>query len=144
MTYTPYLVPVSVKGIVFEDNAVWLRKNERNEWELPGGKIDPSEQPTDTVIREMREELGYEVVVKDLVSAHMYTIKKSIDESYGVLVLMYTCDVTSRSGVFELDGEAGRAEFQAFRLTEIEKLNMPAFYKEAIIKASLIEDVDGR
>lgn len=144
MTYTPYLVPVSVKGIVFEDNAVWLRKNERNEWELPGGKIDPGEQPTDTVIREMREELGYEVVVKDLVSAHMYTIEKSIDESYGVLVLMYTCAVTSRSGVFELEGEAGRAEFRAFPLTEIEGLPLPAFYKEAIIKASLIEDVDGR
>jgi hypothetical protein len=27
------VLPVSVKGIVFEGNAVWLRKNERNESE---------------------------------------------------------------------------------------------------------------
>ena len=136
MTYTPYLVPVSVKGIVFDDDGVWLRSNERGEWELPGGKIDPGEQPTETVVREMREELGYEVAVNDLISAHMYTIEKSIDESHGVLVLMYTCDITSRSGIFELDGEGGKAEFKAFPINEIAALNMPTFYKEAIARAS--------
>lgn len=138
MTYTPYLVPVSVKGIVFDDDTVWLRSNERGEWELPGGKIDPGEQPTETVIREMREELGYEVTVNDLISAHMYTIEKSIDENYGVLVLMYKCDINSRSGIFEFDGEAGKAEFKAFPLSEIHSLNMPSFYKEAIAVASSI------
>lgn len=51
MTYIPYLVPVSVKGIVFDDDGVWLRSNERGEWELPRGKIDPGEQPTETVVR---------------------------------------------------------------------------------------------
>ena len=136
MPYIPYLVPISVKGIVFEDGTVWLRSNERGEWELPGGKIDPGEQPVDTVTREMREELGYEVTVNDLVDAYMYTIEKSIDESYGVLVLMYVCEINSRSGVFELEGEAGKAEFKAFPLTEIDSLNMPTFYKNAIAKAS--------
>lgn len=138
MTYTPYLVPVSVKGIVFDDDTVWLRCNERGEWELPGGKMDPGEQPAETVIREMREELGYEVTVNDLISAHMYTIKKSMDESYGVLVLMYKCAINARSGIFELEGEAGKAEFKAFKLAEIDNLNMPLFYKDAINKASTI------
>ena len=136
--YTPYLVPVSVKGIVFDRDTVWLRSNERGEWELPGGKIDLGEQPTETVIREIREELGYEVVVKDLISAHMYTIEKSIDESSGVLVLMYMCDIVSRSGIFELNGEAGKAEFKAFQISEINELNMPNFYKEAIARAAAI------
>ena len=138
MPYTPYLVPISVKGIVFEEGSVWLRSNERGEWELPGGKIDPGEQPMETVTREMREELGYEVTVKDLVDAYMYKIDKSIDESYGVLVLMYLCEVNSRSGVFELEGEAGKAEFKIFPITEIADLNMPTFYKDAILKASKI------
>ena len=136
MTYTPYLVPVSAKGIVFENNTVWLRKNERNEWELPGGKIDPGEQPTDTVLREMKEELGFDVEVKDVVDAYMYTINKSTDESYGVLVLAYLCEITGKSGLFETNGEAGKAEFAAFEITEITSLNMPEFYKAAIEKAS--------
>lgn len=136
MTYTPYLVPVSAKGIVFENDAVWLRKNERDEWELPGGKIDPGEQPTETVKREMGEELGFDVDVKGLVDAHMYTIHKSTDENYGVLVLAYVCEIISKTGVFEAIGEAGKSEFKAFDITEIRTLNMPEFYKVAIMRAS--------
>lgn len=71
MTYIPYLIPVSAKGIVIEDGKVWLRKNERNEWELPGGKIDPGEQPHETVVRELREELGFELEAKDIVHAYL-------------------------------------------------------------------------
>lgn len=136
MTYTPYLIPVSVKGIVIEDGKVWLRKNERDEWELPGGKIDPGEQPSETVLRELQEELGFIINIERLVSADMYTIQKSIDESLGVLVLCYLCKLMEKSGEFELIGEAGKSEFKAFALDEIDSLNMPDFYKHAIKTAS--------
>jgi len=33
-----YRFPVSVKGIVYHNDKVVLLKNERDEWELPGGK----------------------------------------------------------------------------------------------------------
>ncbi len=136
MAYTPYLIPVSAKGIVIEDGKVWLRKNERNEWELPGGKIDPGEQPREAVVRELQEELGFELEARDIISAHLYTIQKSEDESQGVLVVSYLCDLKSKNGEFEIVGEAGHAEFNAFPLEQIAPLNMPDFYKEAIQKAS--------
>ena len=128
----PYLVPISVKGIVFEGDRVWLRKNERNEWELPGGKIDEDEQPTETVVRELKEELGFEVGAKKLIHAWLYKIQKSPDESIGVLVLSYLCKLISKTETFETEGEAGKAEFKKFSLDEIESLNLPKFYKEAI------------
>lgn len=135
--YKPYSLPISVKGIIIEDGKVWLRKNERNEWELPGGKLDEGEQPEQTVRREMKEELGFQVLVKDIVQAHVYIIQKSVDEKRGVLVVSYFCEIESKTGEFELEGEAGKAEFKAFPLEEVSKLPMPDFYKDAIKLASL-------
>ena len=130
-----YKVPISVKGIVFEDGAVWLRKNERKEWELPGGKIDEGEQPEETVIREIREELGFESEVVDIIQAYMYTIKVSADESRGVLVVSYLCKIKNKIGDFEIDGEAGKAKFKKFKISKTGAFNMLYFYKEAIKKA---------
>lgn len=130
-----YHGPVSVKGIVFEDGEVWLRRNERDEWELPGGKMDRGEQPFATVARELHEELGFEVRVVKLVDAFLYTIPGSIDESNGVLVMSYLCELLGKSGGFELEGEAGAAEFKKFPLAEIPSLNVADFYRSAITKA---------
>ena len=132
--YQPYPLPVSVKGILFEAGKVWLRKNEREEWELPGGKLDEGEQPQQTVERELVEELGVQTQAIRLISADVYTIHKSIDESRGVFVVSYLCDFIKRVGDVEHIGEAGKAEFEQFSLDEVvvESFPMPQFYKSAI------------
>ncbi len=134
--YKAYLVPISVKGIIFEKDQVWLRRNERDEWELPGGKIDEGEQPEQAVIRELEEELGFKTKVVDIIQAHLYTIKASKDESKGVLVVSYLCKLIEKIGSFEIQGEAGKAEFKKFPVKDIPRLKMPRFYKDAIVKAS--------
>lgn len=134
MTET-YHVPISVKGIVFEDGLVWLRKNERDEWELPGGKLDEGEQPEETVVRELREELGFVVEAKSLVQAYLYTIRMNADEQRGVLVLSYACGLKDKIGEFEILGEAGWADFKKFTMEEVATLRMPEFYKVAIKRA---------
>ncbi len=130
-----YTVPISVKGIVFDEGRVWLRKNERNEWELPGGKLDEGEQPMETVVRELKEELGFDVAVDRLIQAHLYTIQVSQDESRGVLVISYLCRLVRKASEMEVVGEAGLAAFKAFTLADIESLSMPDFYKQAIRSA---------
>jgi 8-oxo-dGTP pyrophosphatase MutT (NUDIX family) len=134
-----YMVPISVKGLIIEDGKVWLRKNERQEWELPGGKLDEGEQPEETVLREMAEELGFEVVVKDILQTHMYKVQKSMDESHGVLVVTYLCEIVRKVGEFELIGEGGKAEFKQFATNELDSLNIPDFYKASILKAFSME-----
>ena len=130
-----YKIPISVKGIVFEEDAIWLRKNERDEWELPGGKIDEGEQPEETVVRELREELGFNTTIIDIIQSYLYVIKISNDESRGVLVVSYLCELVEKVGDFEFEGEAGKSEFKKFPVKDISNLKMPNFYKTAIEKA---------
>lgn len=112
-----------------------MRKNERDEWELPGGKIDEGEQPEETVVRELREELGFETTIIDIVQSYLYVIKTSDDESRGVLVISYLCELVDKVGDFEFEGEAGKSELKKFPVEDIDALKIPLFYKKAIEKA---------
>jgi hypothetical protein len=49
MSYRSQLYPASVKGVVIRDERVLLLRNEREEWELPGGKLELGEDPAKCV-----------------------------------------------------------------------------------------------
>ncbi|SEG70001.1 mutator mutT protein [Thermomonospora echinospora] len=72
--YFEYQLPVSVKLIIDYGGKVPLLKNEREEWELPGGKLEVGERPDECVAREVEEELGLTVKVEDLVDTWVYEI----------------------------------------------------------------------
>jgi len=127
-----YTIPISVKGIVIEDGRVWLRKNQRDEWELPGGKIDPGEQPKETVVREIKEELDFTVKSGDLLDAFLIKIPSSDTEKNGVLVMIYNCNLLNKgNGNFEIL-HPGMTEFKALSLDELEYINIWSQYKKAI------------
>lgn len=39
-------------------------------WEFPGGKVEPGESDRDALVREIREELGAEIAVAELIGEH--------------------------------------------------------------------------
>ena len=47
--------PISVKGVIPTDDGVVLLRNERGEWELPGGRLETGESPEECVAREILE-----------------------------------------------------------------------------------------
>lgn len=56
--------PISIKAVrCAPKGELVLMLNERDEWELPGGRIEPGELPRDCLAREIEEELGLQVEV---------------------------------------------------------------------------------
>ena len=61
--YRPHAFPVSIKGVCVQEERVLLLRNERDEWELPGGKLELGEDQPECLAREIKEETGWPVTV---------------------------------------------------------------------------------
>jgi ADP-ribose pyrophosphatase YjhB (NUDIX family) len=59
---TGYATPkIDVRGVIFHEDGRILLVRERSDgrWTLPGGWADPGESPSESVVKEIREEAGY-------------------------------------------------------------------------------------
>ena len=119
--------PVSVKGVVLIDGKVVLLKNVRDEWELPGGKLDKGESPIECVIREIDEELNLVVKKPQMIDSWIYRVGGKVD----VLILTYYCCHTYHNPQ-ELRISHEHKEAKLFDEKEITGLNMPEGYKKSI------------
>lgn len=66
--------PVSVKGVVLIERRVLLLRNERDAWELPGGRPEPGESWPQALARELREEAAIDVAVGPLLAEWRYEV----------------------------------------------------------------------
>ncbi|MGB4957493.1 MAG: NUDIX hydrolase [Candidatus Saccharimonas sp.] len=126
-------VTVSCKAVVFDGNKIWLRKNERDDWELPGGRLDENEQPEETIIREIHEELG--VALEDPQLLDVYIWQKEFGTTTHVELVTFVAKAGVQVAGQETTGEAGAAEFKKFTIFEaLELENLPEPYKRVLRK----------
>jgi ADP-ribose pyrophosphatase YjhB (NUDIX family) len=125
MSYAPYRFPVSIKGVVVRDGHVLLLHNERDEWELPGGKLELGEDPQDCVVREIAEEVGWAVNAGPIMDTWQYHIRDGVD----VLIVTYGChSATDADPVVSHEHK----EVGLFTESEVAGLRMPEGYKRSI------------
>ncbi len=120
-----YRFPVSVKGVVFLSDQVVLLKNNRDEWELPGGKLELGESPERCVAREIAEELSIDVQVGPILDSWVYHIGEGVD----VLIVTYGCYAGSSKEA------AISSEHQAlglFTVDDLDGLPLPPGYRRSI------------
>jgi len=117
--------PVSIKGVLFYEENVVLLENERNEWELPGGKLETGEDPSCCVIREIREELSVETAVDSIIDCWLYEVLPQRE----VLIVTYGVHLIKKSPLRVSDEHQ---RIGVFSLADIEELPMPEGYRRSI------------
>ena len=117
--------PVSVKGVLLDGDRVVLLLNERNEWELPGGRLERGEDPVACLEREFAEELGAEIVADRILDCWLYQVLPGKQ----VLIVTYAVRRVDRR---EIRVSREHQKFGVFAVGELQDLAMPEGYRRSI------------
>lgn len=130
---THYATPkLDVRGIVFDDQKRILLVQERVDqcWTPPGGWIDVNESPAESVVREIREESGFETKVIKLLAIydkHKHTHPDAWPHTYKLFFLCELTGGTATSSIETLDA-------QFFSKDNLPKLSTPRITHEQILR----------
>jgi 8-oxo-dGTP pyrophosphatase MutT (NUDIX family) len=119
--------PVSIKGVLLLDGRVVLVKNPRDEWELPGGRVDAGEAHAQTLSREFAEELSVAVEVGEAIDSYLF----EVIPGRHVFIVTYGCTLAGEFAPRLSDEHTAHCLWPVDRLAEI---NLPAGYRRSVEK----------
>jgi len=93
---------VAVRGIIFIDGKLLMIENNFGEAKLPGGGIDCGEDDCKALVREVKEETGYDVILESIVPFGEIEEKRlSVHEPmiWHQISRLYFCDVYPEKGL---------------------------------------------
>lgn len=116
---------VSIKGVLLSPKReVVLMLNERDGWELPGGRIELGESAPQCLAREIEEELGLRVEVCEPIDSYLF----EVIPSRHVFIATYRCMLL---GQFAPRVSHEHKQLGLFPPTELPE-NLPRGYRESI------------
>jgi len=116
-----YTGKTSTAIISFPENKILLIKRDtipfKGYWALPGGRMDPGETIEQTIVREVKEETGLDVVIVSKVGEYLEKgIKDDVDYEY-----YPTCFVVKPVG-----GEIKKQDSEIQEIKQFKLTNLPA------------------
>jgi 8-oxo-dGTP pyrophosphatase MutT (NUDIX family) len=127
--YRPGSYQISVKGVVVRQGKVLLLHNERQEWELPGGRLELRETPPQCVAREITEETGWVVETGPILDSWMYYIDQV---ERNVFIVTYACQLAAGQDAIEPVLSHEHKQIGLFTEDQVPDLVMPQGYKTSI------------
>jgi 8-oxo-dGTP diphosphatase len=129
MEFTDYDTRLAAYAVVVDDDervllALW-NEAEEGRWALPGGGVDFEETAEAGVVREVREETGYDVVLDRLlgVDSHVIPVERRLsdtDRPMKAVRVVYAATVVGGELTHEVDGTTDEARW--FPLAEVADL----------------------
>ena len=104
---------------------VVLVRNERNEWELPGGRVEPGETPEAGLAREFAEELSVQVQALDIIDRYLF----EVIPGRNVFIVTYGCRLR---GEFKPVLSAEHTAFGLHAVADLGRIPLPSGYARSI------------
>lgn len=116
--------PISVKSLIFDDKRFLLTKNERDEWDIPGGKIENNHNVIETLVREVKEELNITIDNYNILLAKKYLFRKQ-----EIIIIVYNSKITNEDPI-SLSFE--NIDYNFFSYNELNQLKLTPWAKDSI------------
>ena len=107
------------------DGAVLLARNDRGEWELPGGRVERGEEPAAAAVREVAEETG--LLVHTTTQLGITPFEVTPDQF--VLIAAFACEITEER---ELVLSAEHTALLWQPVARLAELALPSVYRDFI------------
>ncbi|MBR5372928.1 MAG: NUDIX domain-containing protein [Oscillospiraceae bacterium] len=103
--FAPETYRKAVRGVICRDGRYLLVSGKYGDWKFPGGGMKTGETQTETLIREVKEETGYDVLPESL--CPYLTVHERRAGSHGEILVMdsfyYFCEVGNAQSEQDLD-----------------------------------------
>ena len=121
----------SVYGVVLQDGKVLLSK-QWDGYNFPGGGVELGEKITDALMREVKEETGFNVRVGKLITVADSFFKMPFTGEYVQSILLYyLCEVVSGEASMDLLDDTEKKFTDKPEWIEVRKLGQIKFYNSA-------------
>ena len=98
---------VDVRGAVFQgENILLVRERSDGLWTMPGGWVDVGESAAEAVVREVREESGYQTRVIKLAAVFDRNKHNHPPSMYHIYKLFFLCEATGGQPAVNLEIDA--------------------------------------